>query len=387
MHTVTNLTPTAASPTTEQPKALNRMEAERCELRRRMAVRLKHARDEAGINQDTLAKMLSLTHAQTISQMESGEREISPDELVKAAKALKKPVDFFIDPTLLVGEGIFSWRSSAKAGLLKKYELKSSRMIAAWREANRAMSGKFTPFKQTIALGSQSSYEEAWHAADEIRKEWNLGPFPSAKLSCKIEEELNILVLNVDAPKNISGAACWLKEFGAILINRTESAGRRNFDLAHELFHLLTWHAMPPQHIDLLAGARRSPVEVLADNFAGALLMPTESVREVFSQKGTRSLEEWIPETASVFGVSALAFYWRLVALRMIKRASVNQSALRCKPQKPTEKDRLYSYKFLSKIHEAINRGFFSVARVCELLEVDRESLQELLDAYGLAKV
>ena len=35
-----------------------------------------------------------------------------------------------------------------------------------------------------------------------------------------------------------------------MLINRDEVPGRRHFDLAHELFHILTWDAMPPDHVE-----------------------------------------------------------------------------------------------------------------------------------------
>ena len=35
-----------------------------------------------------------------------------------------------------------------------------------------------------------------------------------------------------------------------MLIARHEVAGRRHFDLAHELFHLLTWDAMPPEYLE-----------------------------------------------------------------------------------------------------------------------------------------
>jgi uncharacterized protein DUF955 len=40
-------------------------------------------------------------------------------------------------------------------------------------------------------------------------------------------------------PEGISGVACQLQAGDAILINRQENEGRRNFDLAHEIFHVL----------------------------------------------------------------------------------------------------------------------------------------------------
>ncbi len=73
-----------------------------------------------------------------------------------------------------------------------------------------------------------------------------LGDAPATRLSEAMERKLGILVLMVDPDRDISGAACRLPELDAVLIARREVAGRRHFDLAHELFHILTWDAMPP---------------------------------------------------------------------------------------------------------------------------------------------
>src|SRR2546429_7733579 len=82
------------------------------------------------------------------------------------------------------------------------------------------------------------------------------------------------LVLMVDPIKGVSGAACRLPELDVVLINRREIAGRRHFDLAHELFHIFTWDAMPPEHIEEVTPKTRTRVEQLADSFASAVLMP-----------------------------------------------------------------------------------------------------------------
>ena len=76
------------------------------------------------------------------------------------------------------------------------------------------------------------------------------------------------LVLMVDAERDISGAACRLPELDAVLISRREFAGRRHFDLAHELFHILTWDAMPPEHSETARETGGNRVEQLANTFA-----------------------------------------------------------------------------------------------------------------------
>ena len=66
--------------------------------------------------------------------------------------------------------------------------------------------------------------------------------------------------------------------FGAaVLLNAKNARWRRNFDLAHELFHLLTWNVFNPASGS--STERPAREEQLADRFASNLLMPEESVR------------------------------------------------------------------------------------------------------------
>src|SRR5438128_2545269 len=76
------------------------------------------------------------------------------------------------------------------------------------------------------------------------------GDEPGRSLPNAIEQRLGVPVLFVDAPQAISGAASKLEDLSVILINRNEPEYRRNYDLAHELFHILTWQAMPPDPLD-----------------------------------------------------------------------------------------------------------------------------------------
>ncbi|MDD9997359.1 MAG: ImmA/IrrE family metallo-endopeptidase [Rhodospirillaceae bacterium] len=89
-----------------------------------------------------------------------------------------------------------------------------------------------------------------------------------------MQVELGILVLMVDACRDISGAASRLPELDAVLIAREEVEERHNFDLAHELFHILTLDAMPSKHVEDSGDFGGLRVEQLANNFVAAVLMP-----------------------------------------------------------------------------------------------------------------
>ena len=113
-------------------------------------------------------------------------------------------------------------------------------------------------------------------AGERFAADFKLGPVPAEQLAEVMERELGVLVLMVDAIEGVSGAACRLPDLDAVLINRHEVPGRRNFDLAHELFHILTWDAMPPEHVEDASEQSKIRVEQLANNFASAVLMPAE---------------------------------------------------------------------------------------------------------------
>ena len=129
-----------------------------------------------------------------------------------------------------------------------------------------------------------------------------------------MERELGILVLMVDAIEGISGAACRLPDLDAVLINRNEVVGRRHFDLAHELFHILTWDTMPPEHVEEASERSKIRVEQLANSFASAVLMPTAVLDQLRDGEG-KDLSPGSTTTAEALRVTATALKWRLVAV------------------------------------------------------------------------
>ena len=214
--------------------------------------RIKALREERRLSQDELARIFGFKDRQTVSAIETGERRLSANELLTAVEKLGASLDYFTDPFLLAGEGKFSWRRHPRVGVesVKAFERVASRWIAA----NRTLAGQVGKpgpiLRQSLKLTSRSSFEEAMGAGERFAADFKLGPISAEKLPEVMERKLGILVLMVDAIDGVSGAACRLPDLDAVLINRHEVAGRRNFDLAHELFHILTWDTMPPEYLE-----------------------------------------------------------------------------------------------------------------------------------------
>ena len=357
-----------------------------------IGARINALREERKLSQDSLARLLGFKDRQTVSAIETGIRRVTADELVRAVEVLGAPLEYFTDPFLLVGEGRFCWRhTGVEAGQLATYERRAGRWIAAFRNLAPQV-GRDTPLmRRALGLSRQSSFEEAMHAGERLAVEFALGDVPAMRLREVMEQELAVLVLMVDAQPCISGAACRLPELDAVLIARHEVAGRRHFDLAHELFHILTWDAMPPAHYEEATDTGGNRVEQLANNFSSAVLMPA-GVLERYGSWSSLSGDQLIRRlnrVADELQVTASALKWRLVALGALSLAtarSVPDAALRNNGRTVPENVLLprFSKQFMEVMGLALDRGHVSIRRMAVLLDTTVEDLAQLFRMHGI---
>jgi XRE family transcriptional regulator, fatty acid utilization regulator len=353
-----------------------------------ISARIKALREERRLSQDDLARLFGFKDRQTVSAIETGERRLSADELLLAVEKLGASLDYFTNPFLLVGEGRFSWRQSNVSNeRLNAFE----RVAGRWIAANRTLApsvGKPTPnLRQSLKLTAKSTFADAMAAGERFAADFELAEVPAQRLADAMERKLGVLVLMVDAIEGISGAACRLPDLDAVLINRHEVAGRRHFDLAHELFHILTWDAMPPEHIEDASERSKSRVEQLANSFASAVLMPAKVTDRFASANGYTI--KWLNETAEALQVTATALKWRLVALERLDSAEANKipdAALRNNGRKVERRTPppLYSKAFMEVIALAIDEGQVSARKAADLLDLKLEDLVELCATHGV---
>lgn len=364
-------------------------------LSARIGLRLKAARERAGLTQRQLATTLGLEHRQTLASIEAGERRLTAEELLRAASVLSADLDYFTDSFRLVGEGRFSFRArpGVAANLLDQFEERAGRWIATYREL-AAQQGEVPGWlEQKLALSRQSTFEEAQAAAEAIADRWQLGDCPAQALQRAMERHLNALVLFVDAPAGISGAASQVPGLNSVLVNRFEPEGRRNYDLAHELFHILTWDVMPPERIeevDVPRGGKGRRVEQLAENFAAALLMPEPVLNTKWESRDTAvDLHTWINVLAADLRVSAVACKWRLHNLGCLTKADlldINDQRLVAngRAENVAPSVRPFSEPFVRRIAAALDSGRLSVKRAASLLALSLRELAALLQDYGI---
>lgn len=357
-----------------------------------LGARIKARREALDFKQEAVSRLLGFKDRQTLSAIETGERRVSADELIRFSEVLAAPLDYFTDPFLLAGEGRFSWRQSGVAReRLGAYEEEAGRLIALFRALGRDLGRRAPLLRPALPLTKQSSFEDATAAGERFAREYELGDVPSRRLAEVMEERLGILVLMVDPIPGVSGAACRLPELDAVLINRGEVPGRRHYDLAHELFHILTWEQMPPEHVEDAAGPAKGRIEQLADNFAAALLMPSEALARFGPWKDLdeAALVDRLNAAADELGVTSSALRWRLVSAGLLPKAvarSIDEGALRHNGRGSAQRDAppLYSRPFAERVTEAIDAGRISVRRAAGVLGLTVDDLADAFAAQGV---
>ncbi len=357
-----------------------------------IGARIKALREERKLSQDDLARLFGFKDRQTVSAIETGERRVTAEELVIAVEKLGASLDYFTDPFLLVGEGRFSWRQTdVGPQRLNAYERNAGRWIAAFR-AIAPQVGRSAPLlRRSLGITRHQRFEDAMEAGERFVAEFSLGDVPAARLVEIMEHELGILVLMVDAFQGISGAACRLPELDVVLINRHEVVGRRHFDLAHELFHILTWDAMPPEHSEEARETGGNRVEQLANNFASAVLMPTPVLDRFgdWTEIAAGELAGRLNAVADELQVTGSALKWRLVALDRLKPAvarTISDAALRNNGREaaPAVLPPPFSKPFMEVIGLAVDEGHVSARRAGALLDLTIDDLVGLFATHGV---
>ena len=356
-----------------------------------IGTRIRALRRGRGLTQDELARVFGFKDRQTVSAIETGIRRVTASELLLAVEKLNVPLEYFTDPFRLDGEVSFSWRQSGVGkSELREYELTAGLWIGAYRSLAAQVGRRGPLMRQSLGLTKHARFDDAMDAGERFVAEFELGDVPAENLAQVMQDRLGILVLMVDACSGISGAACRLPEFDTVLIARGEVAGRRNFDLAHELFHILTWEAMPPEHVEEARGFGGNRVEQLANNFAAAVLMPTAVLEQFDDWAGLNrhGLIDRLNATAGELGVSSSALRWRLVALRKLTKAMAREipdSALRNNGgNEDLTPPPLFSRPFVEVLATAIDLGHLSVRRAAQLVGLPIDGLEELFAEHGV---
>lgn len=354
--------------------------------------RIREARTRLGLTQRELAQKAGLPAHQVVSQIEKGERDVKAWELARIAQVLHLSVAELLTPEPPPAPAV-RWRDEPPAGA----KAVGARFLQRCREYHfleRVLGlPPFPPLATYPVDITRITLDQASALAEEVWRALDLGARPAASLPTVLERDYGVKIWY--EPLGESGSAASVKgEFGyGILVNADHAPWRRNYSLAHELFHLVTWDSAPPS-LARSQPQRWSQVERAAQAFASTLLLPGDAVRKEFD---ARVEDGKIPyadlvQLARDFDVSTEALLWRLVRLGRLREEAVQlilaDPAFRehdrgtmagrwWKPLIPPE-------RFVQLAFLAYQRGKISRARLAELLDTGLPDLEGTLARYGL---
>jgi Zn-dependent peptidase ImmA (M78 family)/DNA-binding XRE family transcriptional regulator len=354
--------------------------------------RVLQLRKKLNLTQEELARELGVNHAQIISQIERGEREIKAWELAKLSKVLFVNVtDLLAQEDLGVDQPVL-WRVQPS----KEHKIKEARFLKHCKEYAllEDLSGntRSRHFPQREVDPQSIDYRNVPKLADDISREFGLGTRPAASLEKTLEDQYGVKIWYDDLDEG--SAAATIGDFGpAILMNRNEPPWRRNYNFAHELFHLVTWNSIPPRQLQKNK-ALWERIEKIANSFASCLLLPAEAVSAETQERAKENQIEYgdLIEVARKFDVSTEALLYRIMSLRLINRETVD-SILGDTQFRSMDKTTMSASwwnppelpeRFVRLAFVAYQKSRLSRARLAQMLESTLPHVTETLLRYGL---
>jgi XRE family transcriptional regulator, fatty acid utilization regulator len=348
--------------------------------------RLRELRERTGLTQAAASERTSIGIS-SLSEFENGKREPSLSQV----QALATCYGVSLAELLTERPGapdVVLWREKpgAAAGDLEAQFLQLCRQyrnLEVWCAAEAAVSlPAIAP-----AHGTTFTYEDVAELAKDTRRQLLLGERPARGLLAALEEECGVKVFHLPFEPSGTAACARSDAFGAaILLNAKNVRWRRNFDLAHELFHLLTWSRFDHSH-----GASSKEEEHFANAFASHLLLPEDAVRTAVHQRvrNGRIAIEGLYEIARDFDVSVEALLWRAKAIYGHTQEATQRAVDRAKTYARAYEERsgevppIRPARFHGLAVTALRKGEISQGRFAEYLGISRREAQEYVDQGG----
>jgi Zn-dependent peptidase ImmA (M78 family)/DNA-binding XRE family transcriptional regulator len=400
-----------------------------------LGARLRAARESCALTQDDVAKHLGVSRS-TIAQIELGNRAVSSIELDRLAFFFGRDIRDFVSES-------FEEEDALAALFRAEPKIATQEHVAASLRACVALGREITNLEKLLDLDRDLSaavsyqvpaprsrweaIQQGERAGDQERRRLGLGFAPVPNLE-ELFETQAVRTGVVDLPDDVSGLTVNNRRADVFIVaNRLHAPVRRRFSFAHEYAHVL----FDRQFLGTVSRVedRDEMIEVRANAFAAAFLMPEEGVRrfvdllgkgkpsrasaQVFdedgsvhaesrTEPGTQEIQVYdLVHLAHHYGVSRLAALFRLWNLRLVsqpefERLKAAEDAGRGRelanllslPDLADRDDKNgFRHRVLSLAMEAFRRDQITISKLYELaslLSMNRKEVDQLLDQAGL---
>jgi Zn-dependent peptidase ImmA (M78 family)/transcriptional regulator with XRE-family HTH domain len=357
-----------------------------------LASKLKAAREAIGLSISEAAKRLGFPSYQTLTNIENGQREVKVSELTRFAQIYFCNFNNFLIEQAPSKEYAILWRKSPEDEYLKKQaEQEIFSLCEQYHMLEHLLGIKSEKGFMEVTRESINSNMAINRLAKETRALMGLGQRPSCSLQKVLEQEYGVKILYYPLAYG-SAASMVHPDMGkAVVINANEVPWRQNFDLAHELFHLILWKAFSLDEMrDPLFS---SDIEKKADRFASMLLLPEDEIRRELDQVTENNQKvnySDIVDIAIEFGVSSKALLYRLAYINLIKWETANALAQDEELAEVSRQKRLQDQKkgrserFNALAVRCLRKGLISRGKYAELINIDRSEIDDHIAEMGM---
>ncbi len=346
--------------------------------------RLKLARKRAGLSLRGLAE--AINHAvtpQAIGRYERGEMLPGSEVAIRLAKALEVPLSYLFSPSDIRLEGL-EFRKTARTSAKDRARVEAAVLDHLDR---------YLQIEELLGVASHEwdrpegapyriqSLEDAEKAAEQLRRDWNLGGNPIPNMT-ELLEEHGIKVLKLDFPLTVDGLTCRVsrpdyEDVPVIVSSNAKSVERQRFTLAHELGHMV-----------VQVKNKKLDEEKVCHRFASAFLMPREDLLFEVGQRRHNFGYAEIIQIKHMFGVSAAALMVRLKDLEVITEATLSRifrgigRGWRKSEPMPLP-DNEQPRRFERLVFRALAEDIISLPKAAELLGQSTAEISRAMDGPG----
>jgi|LQYC01.1.fsa_nt_gi Predicted Zn peptidase len=360
--------------------------------RKDLASRLKAAREATGLSLSDAAKRLGYPNYQTLSNIENGQREVKVSELARFAQIYFCNLSDFLMEQSPRKEYAILWRNPPETDDLKK---QTEREIFSLCEQYHLMEQLLgiKPGKGFMEVTRESvkSTQAINCLTKDTSRLMGLGQRPSCALHKVLEQEYGVKILYYPLAYGSAASMVHADMGKAVVINANEVPWRQNYDLAHELFHLILWNAFSLE--EMQNKLFFSEIEKKAESFASMLLLPEDEIdreiRQIIENNKKLTYSD-IVDIAIDFGVSVKALVYRLVFINLIKWETADTLAqdeelAEISRQKRAQKSEARrSDRFISLAVRCLRKGFISRGKFADLLKIDRSEIDDYIENKGM---
>jgi Zn-dependent peptidase ImmA (M78 family) len=353
--------------------------------------RLKLARSASGLSlRDLQARIGNRVTAQAIGKYERDEDVPSSGVLIALSDALGVSLDYLSGDQSMVLVGVeFRKRQNTGKKQQAQVQAKALHLIERYLMVEEILALPSAEWdKPREAPYPVRELSDADRAAGSLREHWNLGTDPIPNL-VELLEERGIKVLVVDSGENIDGLAAQVRRARGepvhiIVIRKGVHGERQRFNLAHEVGHMV-----------MRTEGDEKFSEKAAHRFAGAMLMPAESL---WSNVGThRSSIGWseLFDLKKLFGASVQAITYRCRDLGVFPSSlsdglfrEFSRLGYRSAPHyEPNHLPEEIPGRFNRLCYRALAEGAISEPKGAELLNITVRELNRRMDEPVAATV